>query len=312
MTIAELIAAALATCWLVSSVASSQEIVSSLVVSQVAEGVFVHRGTTAVMTKDNEGAIANVAFVVGNDAVAVIDTGGSAREGERLIAAIRAVTDKPIRYVVNTHMHPDHVFGNAAFASSDAIFVGHRNLPRALAVRGPFYLRAFRKLMGDELMASVKIIPPTLVVENRLQLDLGGRILTLTAWPVAHTDCDLTVFDEGSETLFAGDLVFEGHIPVLDGSIIGWLHVMDRLAETRAKLVIPGHGALTDDWPRGLNAQRRYLERLMQDVRDLIARGASLGVAASTAGQSEKNAWELFEEYNGRNATAAFAELEWK
>jgi quinoprotein relay system zinc metallohydrolase 2 len=295
-----------------SSTASSQEIVAALSVSRVAEGVFVHRGAVAVMTRANEGATANIGFVVGNDAVAVIDTGGSVHEGERLISAIRTVTKKPIRYIVNTHMHPDHIFGNAAFASADTVFVGHRNLPRALAARGRFYLNAFRKFLGDELMADVKIIAPTQTVENRHQLDLGGRVLTLIAWPAAHTDCDLTVFDEATGTLFAGDLAFAGHIPVLDGSIVGWLQVMDGLAQVPATLVIPGHGPPISDWPRALDPQRRYLERLMQDVRGLIAQGAPLGAATATAGQSEKNAWDLFEEYNPRNATAAFAELEWK
>ncbi len=288
----------------------AQEQQGSLPVSEIAPGVFVHVGATELMTRENEGAIANVGFIIGRDAVAVIDTGGSLREGKELLTAIRMHTEKPIRYVINTHGHPDHVFGNAAFRGDGTRFVGHRNLPRALAVRGQFYIDAFRRIMGGDLIDEVRILPPTLLVDGTLTLDLGHRSLTLRAWPTAHSDSDLTVFDEQTGTLFGGDLVFLDHVPVVDGSILGWLTVIDELGMISAQRMVPGHGPVSN-WPDALVGERRYLEKLAADVRALVADGKPITAAADTAA-SERSRWKLFDDYNARNATAAFSEIEWE
>ncbi|TIX58462.1 MAG: quinoprotein relay system zinc metallohydrolase 2 [Mesorhizobium sp.] len=279
---------------------------------KIADGVFAFRGVDAMMSAANQGAISNLGVVVGTDAVAVIDSGGSLIEANAFIAAIGKITARPVRYLINTHMHPDHIFGNAAFREIGATIVGHRNLPRALEARGAFYLQSFREQIGDALMKGVEIIPPTMLVDDRLQLDLGGRVLELQAWKAAHTDNDLTVFDSATHTLFAGDLVFIGSLPTLDGSLLGWLRQMDALAAIGAVRAVAGHGPVPADWPEALTAERRYFEVLARDIRKAIVDGTPLSEAVKTAGASERGNWHMFDDYNQRNATAAFAEVEWE
>jgi quinoprotein relay system zinc metallohydrolase 2 len=281
-------------------------------VVEIAPGAFVRQGTTALPSPENRGAIANIGFIVGGSAVAVIDTGGSPCDGAMLRQAIRIRTALPIKYVIDTHVHPDHIFGNAAFAGEGAAIVGHRNLPRALAERGEHYLRSYGEQIGAEAMEGARIVPPTQVVSDRLTIDLGGRELVLDARPAAHTDNDLTVLDVQTGTLWTGDLVFLDHVPVLDGSLKGWLAGTTELMKHSAKRIVPGHGPVSASWPEAGGDQLRYLQSLASDLRAAIGAGKSIAQAASTAGTAESGRWKLFDSFNTRNATAGFAELEWE
>ena len=128
---------------------------SRLAVIEIAPGIFVHNGVHEEAVPANDDAIANIGFIVGNEAVAVIDPGGSAREGRELRAAIRTLTDRPIRYVILTHVHPDHIFGAAAFRDDHPDFVGHAKLPGALAQRGEYYSRRLHETREETVPSDI-------------------------------------------------------------------------------------------------------------------------------------------------------------
>jgi quinoprotein relay system zinc metallohydrolase 2 len=279
---------------------------------EIAPGVFAHKGEIAEYAPENEGDVANLGFIVGREAVAVIDTGGSARVGAKLHAAIRSVTQLPIRYVINTHMHPDHVFGNAAFEADQPAFVGHHKLARGLSARAERYLAVNREAIGDAAFAGTKIVLPTLPISETTTLDLGGREIVLEPQKTAHTDNDLIVRDTQTETMFLGDLVFAEHAPSLDGSILGWQAVLEALTQTPAQRVVPGHGPPSMSWPDAARPLQHYLKVVTDEIRAMLRDNRTLSEATATVGLSEKGAWKLFEDYHARNVSAAFAELEWE
>lgn len=281
----------------------------ALNLKQVAEGIYVHQGLHAMPDRHNQGEIANIGFIVGERCVAVIDSGGSPKQGGALKAAIQATTTHPICYVINTHAHPDHVYGNSAFKQPGVSFIGHKKLPQALAARGPFYLEKAHRDLGLDIQG---LVSPDSVVEGSQSIDLGGRKLTLTAHGTAHTDNDLSVYDEKTQTLWLSDLLFMGHIPVIDGSLNGWIKEIQALKTIKASLVIPGHGPVSALWPSAIEPELNYLTMLQTQIRSYLKQSKTMEQAMAEIGQSARSDWQLFDEFHKRNIATAFAELEWE
>lgn len=286
----------------------------SFALREVAPGHFVHDGAHEMASRENLGDIANIGCIVGSEGVAVIDTGGGPTLGARFLEALRRVTDRPIHYVVNTHMHPDHIFGNGVFqAQADApAFVAHAKLPAALRARTDTYFDQLERDLGRDEARRARMVKPDILVADRHELHLGDRTLTLRAWPTAHTNNDLTVRDDKTGTLWAGDLVFRTRMPSIDGSTLGWLSVLDRLRDEPADLIVPGHGGEGRDWDAVAGDLRRYLEKVVTGVRGVIDGFGTIGEAVDTVARDEADDWVLFDAYHGRNVTATFAELEWE
>ena len=278
--------------------------------TEVAPGIHVRPGVHEDATVENQDGIANIGFIAGSDAVAVIDPGGSRADGERLRASIRQQTTLPIRYVVMTHLHPDHVFGAGAFAADQPVYVGHARMEAMLVQRGEFYRNSLADLLGIEEAGDYA--KPNLFVAGEATLDLGGRRLRLHAHPTAHTDNDLSILDEATGTLWLGDLLFVDRVPALDGSILGWLAQTAELRTSPARQAVPGHGPPIVAWPDAAAAQERYLGGIVREIRAMIAHGGDMERAVATVGLAERERWLLFDDYHGRNVTSAYKELEWE
>ena len=278
--------------------------------NEVGQGVFIRRGPDAEASPENNDAIANIGFIVGERSVLVTESGGSLADGAWLRGEIRRRTDKPISHVVLTHVHPDHCFGAAAFAEDKPVYVGHSALRPALDARGEYYRTRLAEILGPERAGSV--VYPTLEVTDGAEVDLGGRTLRFTAHGAAHTTCDLSMRDSASGILFPADLLFVTRIPSLDGSLTGWLKEAERLRGAGASKAVPGHGPTLVDLAPALDDLTRYLTTLRDETRKAIAADVPIEKAVQTVGQSERDKWILFDTYNGRNVTQAYKEMEWE
>lgn len=208
---------------------------------------------------------ANAGIVIGRDGILVIDTLISAKEGERFLADIRKVTDKPIRYVVNTHTHLDHAFGNCVFAKLGATVISHDADRRLLEKVGEATLKNIANFgLKPEDMAGTEIVYPSLTFSERLTIDLGGETVELIRVAPSHTEGSVIVHLPARKLLFSGDILFTDFHPFMaDGDIPGWTRTIDALLAMDVERIIPGHGPLSTK--KDLREMKEYL--LLFDVK---------------------------------------------
>lgn len=297
--------------WAMNSKLATASEMQPFEVKNVSEGVYVHFGKHLDIDTGYQGDICNISFVVGSKGVAVIDTGGSFKVGNQLREAIRKITPLPVLYVINTHVHPDHIYGNAAFLADKPQFVGHDKLASAMHARHDQYDRLNAKLLHEDAKGSEQI-QPTLMVKSTLELDLGDRKLVVTAHPQAHTNTDLSVVDTKTNTLFTGDLLFIERTPVVEADIKGLITELEKFKTAKYTQVVPGHGPNTADGETAFSNALRYLNLLLSDIRANIKQNQGMEKAMDTAAASEKDKWVLFDVANRRNVNTIYPALEWE
>lgn len=218
---------------------------------------------------------ANAGIVIGRDGVLVVDTLISAREGQRFLADIRKITKKPIKYVVNTHTHLDHAFGNCVFADLGATVISHSADRALLAKVGADILKNSGTYgLKPEDMAGTEIVLPNMTFSDQMSIDLGGVTVELIRTASSHTEGSLVVWLPSQKLLFAGDILFTDFHPYLaDGDLSGWGKTIDKLLTMDVERIIPGHGPLSSR--KDLQEMKAYLIAFDATAREMVAKGAT-------------------------------------
>ncbi len=202
---------------------------------------------------------ANAGIVIGSNGVLVVDTLISAKQGATLLAEIRKVTKAPILWVVNTHYHLDHSWGNQVFAAEGAKIIGAEAGVKLFKEKGAAGLEhAADYGLKPEDIEGTKLCPPTEIVADTKTLDLGGVTVELRVMPYGHCPDNLIVWIAQDRTLFAGDLLFTKYHPFLaEGNFKNWTNDLDKLQTLGAAKIIPGHGPLSTN--KDLADMRTYI-----------------------------------------------------
>jgi cyclase len=224
---------------------------------------------------------ANAGIIIGRDAIAVVDTLISAKEAQRFIRDIRKVSDKPIRYVINTHYHLDHTFGNAEFAKLGAVIVSHAECRKNMLKSSEDTLKNAKDHgLTPEQMAGTKIAYPALTFTDRMAIDLDGHEIELIYLGPSHTNDSILVLVPDKKVLFAGDMLFTDFHPfIADGDIPGWVKNLDSIAALDVEKIIPGHGPLSGK--KDIADMRSYIIAFDEKAHELAAKGVDVEAMAA-------------------------------
>lgn len=217
---------------------------------------------------------ANAGIVIGEKAVLIVDTLISAKEGKRFLKDIRSITDKPIKYVVNTHYHLDHTFGNAEFAGIGADIISHVNCAAAMQKSSIDTLaNAEGYGLTAEDMAGTKLAYPKITFTDRMGLDLGGITVELIHFSPSHSQGSSIVHIPAEGVVFAGDILFTDFYPYMaDGNISGWQQTLGAIMALDVDKIIPGHGPLSTN--KDLQEMKAYIVAFDTKARELAARSS--------------------------------------
>jgi cyclase len=256
-------------------------------------------GVWAAIVNDEGLAGGNAGFLIGDDGVLVIDTFQDPRPAKAMLGEIRKLTPLPIRFVVNTHYHLDHVNGNDVFAAAGATIVAHRNVRAWIRTEN---IKMLDPPVTPEKKARVQSLTlPTVLYDSHIELYLGSRRIDVRYYP-GHTGGDSVVSVPNAHVVFCGDMLWKEHVPnLIDASTKPWIESLDAMQKDYGPSTwVPGHGGIAN--AQDVLTFRKYLA----DLRDGVHREQAAGKSGDALVQallpglkSQYGKWGFFSDYAG-------------
>ncbi|MEO7335207.1 MAG: MBL fold metallo-hydrolase [Caldimonas sp.] len=276
---------------------------------EVAAGVYMVPGLPGEVDPENLGRIGNAGFIVGDAGVIAVDTGTSYRHGRDLMAAIRQVTDKPVKLAIVTHTRQEFLFGASAFQQEHVPVAMQRHAATLMQSRCERCLKTLKQVLGEEVMQGTAMFQPDQRFDESHTIDAIGRPVRVLYFQHSSGPGDVAVFDVKTGTLFAGGLLDRSRIPdVQDSDLAGWTAALGALRALPIRVVVPGHGPAAPSSVIG--DVERYLTQLRTRVAELLRTGAALSDVPDAASLPDFASWDQYETIHRRNASILFVRFE--
>lgn len=238
---------------------------------KLSENSYYFYGKEEYFSKQNGGNISNCSFIITSNSVILIDTGSSQQYGEQIKNEIKKITDKPIKYILNTHHHPDHFLGNSAFLTSE-IFADEYT-KNEIEKNGDLYIMNLTNLVQGA-MNNTKVKVPNQILSTKT-LDFDGYKLQVLYFD-GHTKSDVVIYDENTKILYASDLVFYKRTPATPhANLDNWIKSLKELEKINYSILVPGHGIISST-KEPIKENIAYLEFLETTLKNSAKKGLDI------------------------------------
>jgi glyoxylase-like metal-dependent hydrolase (beta-lactamase superfamily II) len=279
---------------------------------KVAPNTYYVQGAAEMGSPQNRNFISNAGFVVTADGVVVIDALGSPALAQSLVKTIRRVTMQPIRTVIVTHYHADHIYGLQIFRGLGAKVIAHvAGRPYLTSDIGAQRLASSRETLAPWVNEDTHLVAADQWIDQETTFSLGKTRFVITPVGPAHTAEDVVVRVEPTGILFVGDLVFKSRIPFVgNADSRGWISALETMAKTAPKVIVPGHGAHSDQATKELLFTRDYLNHLRAMMSPAALNLDPFEQAYSAADWSQYESYPLFGAVNRMNAYNVYLSIQ--